>query len=343
MPADRQAIIRNAVQKARIDWFQYTINQEKAIYKLCENAAAQIEARIYRAAKEGKIPPQRLIWLLGSRINPNPDSIRGILVQLRPKLRSEVKKGITQSVTFGMKSQIHGLVDTKLPPRVKLGVGTSFIGKDGKIRTYDVTKGLYAKSTWAKINSDAVDFLMRTQYAGITFSDRVWDITWDAEKQIRSRVNTAVLTGDGVDKVAREIKPYLIRPDDRFHRIRKDGKLVLSKPAKAYRPGRGVYRSSFQRARRLARTEMHRAYHEGQIRYMQQKSWIDGAIWVVGGANPCDICSDLDGRFFKKDEIPGQPHPNCMCDLQTHIEYDPMPKEKPEMLPDTKKSILTSY
>jgi len=155
---------------------------------------------------------------------------------------------------------------------------------------------------------------MRTQYGRITFSQKVWDITWDAEKLIRNRVNTGVLLGESVNKVARDIRPYLAEPNARFHRVRKDGKLVLSKPAKAYHPGRGVYRSAYRNARRLARTEYARAFHEGTVRYVQKKNWLKGFISRVGSDNPAPYDEYVSGKFFPKDSPPMIPyHPNCMC------------------------------
>lgn len=336
----RQDTIRKAVQKSRKSWLHYTIAQEKAIYRALEEAQESITKTLLRYAEQGKLPPQRLTALLGSPTKPDPSSIRGIMRMLRPKLQSEIKRGITQSVNFGFETQIMGLNGVDIPKRAKLGLGDSFIGADGKLRKYDVKNGPYSASVWAKMNTNAVDFLMRTQYSGITLSQRIWDITWDTEKRIRGRITTGVALGESVDKVARDCKQYLIRPDDRFHRVRKDGKLVLSKPMKKFHPGRGVYRSSFQNARRLARTEMARAYHEGMIRYMKRKTWIDGGIWRLGGGGPwkCE-CPSLNGRFFKKGEFPGLQHVSCMCYIEPHIK----PEVKEPLLKAAKQQVATAY
>lgn len=314
--ASPQAIIQAATLKARKDWLDYTVKQEREIYALFDDAANRVQARINRYAKAGKIPPARLHTLLGSESNPHPDSIRGVMRDLRPRLQSQLKKGMTQSVNFGMKTQIYGMEAATIgvPPRAKIGVGSSFIAADGVLRTYDVKKEFYKASTWARVNSEAMDHLMKTQYGGITLSNRVWDISWDAEKRIRNRVNTAVLLGESVDTLATDLKRYLRNPNARFHRVRKDGKLVLSKAAKAYHPGRGVYRSAFQNARRVARTEMARAYNEGTIRYVSGKKWLKGYISHVGSNNPAPYDAEVDGKFFTKSDPPNIPyHPNCMC------------------------------
>jgi len=308
-----QETIRKAVLNSRKNWLHYTVKQEREIYALLSGAADKIEKRLNQYAVEGKLPPGRLISLLGANTKPNPDSIRGIIRQLRPGLNGHIKKGMRQSVSFGMQTYIYSLQNMKLPKNAKLGIGSSFIGVDGKIRTYDVGRELWKASVWGRINSDAMDYLLRTQYGRIAFSRKVWDITWDAEKLIRNRINTGVLLGESVDKVARDIKPYLAEPNARFHRVRKDGKLVLSKPAKAYHPGRGVYRSAYRNARRLARTEYARAYHEGMVRYVKKKTWLKGFISRVGSDNPAPYDEYVDGKFFPKNNPPMIPyHPNCV-------------------------------
>ena len=246
----REETIRQAVRAARKDWLHYNVRQERAIYKLLSEGADRIQTTLTRYAEQGKLPPGRLVSLLGKQTNPHPDSIRGILRRLRPDLHGHIAKGMRQSINLGMETYIHGMSDIKLPRNAKLGIGTSFIGKDGKIRPYNVGVEKWKNSVWGRINGDAMDFLMRTQYGRVTLSEKVWDITWEAEKAIRNRINTGVLLGESVDKIGREIRPYLAEPNARFHRVRKDGRLVLSQPARRYHPGRGVYRSAYQNARR---------------------------------------------------------------------------------------------
>lgn len=317
-----QEIISSATTKARREWLEFTVTQEKKLYRTLNDAASQIEARINRYAKQGKLPPERLVTLLGSERNPHPDSIRGIMRGLRPKLSGQIKDGMRQSVNFGMKTQIEGLKGVR--PIETLMVGSSFYGKDGKIRLYDVKKTTWPKSRWGKINTQAMDALMRTQFAGDTISKRVWDITHDAERMVRNRINTGVMLGDSVPSIARDCKAYLREPFKRFRRVKKDGKLVLSGPAKKFHPGRGIYRSSYQNAVRVARTELARAYNEGTVRYGIHKSWIKGWISRVGSNNPAPYDVSVNGKFFPKEAPPNIPyHPNCMCYPETVLDDTP--------------------
>ncbi len=327
--ATRAEIIKKAVLAARKDWLKYTVQQERQIYSLLDDAAKEIQRRILSETARGKIPPARLPALLGDPIRPRPGTIRDIMRQLNPKLSGQIKRGMKQSITHGLKSGVLDMAAAgEVPKGAKVSIGTSFIGKDGVVRTHDVRKELYAQSAWARINSDAMDHLVRTQYGGVTLSRRVWDITWEREKAIRNALQRGVLLGDSAAKLSREIRPHLVHPNDRFHKVRKDGKLVWSKPAQAVQRGRGVYKSAYKNAMRLARTEVNRAYHEGQIRYGQQKNWIDGYIWKLGGIGPWKcVCPDWAGRFFTKGNVPQRPHPQCMCWLSWHIKGTPKPEQ----------------
>ena len=304
MPS-REEIIKRATINARNSWVSYTLQQEKEIYQVFNQTANEIAKRIERYSVQGKVVPGRLKLLLGN--------IKDEMGILRPQLMGKLKTGTRQSIDYGIKSGIEG-VRGILPNRYKLGLGSSFIGKDGKIRRFDAKIEKYQDSMWAKINGDAMDALLRFQPAGITLSNRVWDISWQAEKAIRNRIQMGVLSGESASGLSRDIRGFLGEPKKLYRRVRKDGKLVLSKPAKAYHPGMGVSRSSYKNAMRLARTEYARAYTEGTYRYGAQKDWIKGYYFRTASGNPCPICSDYDGTFFPKDAPPPIPvHPNCYC------------------------------
>lgn len=72
-----------------------------------------------------------------------------------------------------------------------------------------------------------------------------------------------------------------------------------------------------RRAKMLARTEIIRAHHQGNIQEM--RNWaVEGvkvkAEWATGG-DPCEECSSLEGKVFTLDEIQSMIplHPSCKC------------------------------
>lgn len=79
-------------------------------------------------------------------------------------------------------------------------------------------------------------------------------------------------------------------------------------------------------AMRLARTEINNAFHYSQIRYTREMPWVEGYKWnkskVHGHVDVCDERAQQNhdglGRgVYKKKNVPGKAHPQCMCFLTT--------------------------
>jgi len=97
---------------------------------------------------------------------------------------------------------------------------------------------------------------------GRTISERVWKNFENIPKELETLVQNNIKEGKPAEHLAKNIEKYLIEPEKIFRRVRnpKTGKLEWTKAAQNYKPGQGVYRSSFKNAMRLARTEINRAY-----------------------------------------------------------------------------------
>jgi len=105
-----------------------------------------------------------------------------------------------------------------------------------------------------------------------------------------------------------------------------EGKLQLSKAAKEYHPGAGVYRSSYKNAMRVARTEINAAYHTADQLRWDKMDFVVGVRISLSGAHPAyDICDELQGDYPKNFKFTGW-HPNCLCQmtaiLKTEAEMD---------------------
>jgi hypothetical protein len=324
---DRATTIKKATLAARSSWLDYTVQQEAAIYRMFKDAAERIVGELHAATVAGKVPPARLTHLL--------NNLTAEVARLRPAFKAKIIAQITKSVDYGIKTGIKGMVAAGLDARYKVGIGTSYITLGGVVRRYDSRVQMYADSVWARINGEALDALIRFEPKALMFGQRVWDITWQAQKSISNAVNQAVALGKSGQQLSRDVRGFLVEPKKLYRRVRKDGRLVLSQAARDYRPGAGVYRSAYKNAMRMARTEMARAHYEGTVRYMAEKKWVDGGIWRLGNVEPCEICADLDGQFFEKGTEPMIPHPQCMCYMEPHIRNDPMPGGQHELEPDT--------
>lgn len=297
MPTSREQaeIIRRGIAAARKDFLGYTSGQEQKIYELLQAAADHIAGRIAQSEREGRIPAARLRPLLAT--------IEAEMAALRPKLRGQILTGMKNAVDQGLKAGLGAFSSEAAEGGRKIGIGTSYIGSDGKVRRYDSRAERYQDSRWGKINRNALEAMLKTP---LTVSDRVWDLTWAAEKRMKDIVMQALIQGDSAATLSRKIRPALIQP-----------KTLRGKAREAYHPGTGIYRSAFMNAMRLARTEYNRAFNEGLFRYAKEKQWIVGYVWHTGGSDPCDECDDLDGEYFEKGSEPEIPlHPNCMCFLE---------------------------
>ena len=174
-------------------------------------------------------------------------------------------------------------------------------------------------SRYGRKNLTARDAFQNRIVGGLTISDRVWNLTGQFKSEVEAAVDYAITQGIPANKLATEIQKYLKHPDKLFRRVRgADGKLRLSKPAQAFHPGQGVYRSSYKNARRLAATETNIAYRSADHLRWQDMDFILGIEvklsnnHTLNGVPFRDICDTLAGRYPKDYKFTGW-HPLCRC------------------------------
>lgn len=163
-------------------------------------------------------------------------------------------------------------------------------------------------------NAEALKAFQERKIDKFTISDRVWSITQNTKKELEFALDLGLSEGKSAQQLAREIKKYLREPDRLYRRVRdKHGNLTLSKNAKAYKPGQGVYRSSMANAVRLTKEENNLAYRESdQLRIMQNNDIVGYQIQLSNAHKIVDICDDLKG-FYPKNFIWKGWHIGCMC------------------------------
>lgn len=163
---------------------------------------------------------------------------------------------------------------------------------------------------------------------GLNLSQRVWNLAGQFKSELELGLDVGIRSGRSADDLSRDIRQYLRRPDMLFRRVRDEhGNLQLSRRAAAYHPGRGVYRSSYKNARRLAATETNIAYRTADHLRWQQMDFVVGIEIRTSPTNhPVpDICDDLKGKYPKDFKFTGW-HPHCRCHaitiLKTQEEVD---------------------
>lgn len=204
-------------------------------------------------------------------------------------------------------------------------------------------------------NMEAMDafFSRKTGEEGLSLSQKVWKYTGQYKEELENCLDLAIGEGTPANKLASKIQKYLQEPDKFYRRFRvktgedEDGNPVYGRiwkrrvydkesegykwvddNPKKYHPGRGVYRSSYRNAQRLARTETNIAYRTADFERWQQLDFVVGIEIKLSNNHPCtDICDDLKGIYPKTFQWKGW-HPNCRCYmvpvLATEKEIDEM-------------------
>lgn len=188
-------------------------------------------------------------------------------------------------------------------------------------------------------NNSALEAFLRRRTRGMDLSDRVWNYSESFRREIEMGIDLGLRSGESAAQMARSLRQYLRAPDKLFRRVRdRHGVLQLSKAAGAYHPGRGVYRSSYKNALRLAATETNMAYRTADHLRWQQLDFVVGIEirlsnnHTLNGARFTDICDTLAGRYPKDFKFTGW-HPMCRCHAVTVL------KTEAEMAEDTRRIL----
>lgn len=165
-------------------------------------------------------------------------------------------------------------------------------------------------------NLDAMKTFQGRKVDGMNLSERVWKYTQQFKAQIELGLDVGLGEGRSAQQLSRDLRQNLQDPDRLFRRVRdKRGNLQLSKAAKAFHPGIGVYRSSAKNAARLTRSEINMAYREADWMRWQQLDFVVGFEVHRSNREPrfkCALCDKLVGRYPKTFKFKGW-HPQCMC------------------------------
>lgn len=174
-------------------------------------------------------------------------------------------------------------------------------------------------------NYGARDAFKARQVDGLDLSERVWKYNTQFKNEIEMAVGQSILEGVPASRLAAQTKAFLQQPDKLFRRVRDaQGNLQLSRNARLYNPGQGVYRSSYKNALRLAATEINMAYRSADFERWQQMEFVLGIEIQLsnnhtikdsktGEVRPLtDICDELAGRYPKTFHFTGW-HPWCRC------------------------------
>lgn len=188
-------------------------------------------------------------------------------------------------------------------------------------------------------NPKALEAFIARKQQGLNLSDRVWNYTNQFKAEIEMGLDLGLRDGLSADEMSRQLRQYLRYPDKLFRRVRDEhGQLHLSKAAKAFHPGQGVYRSSYKNARRLAATESNIAYRTADYDRYQNLDFVVGIEvhlsnnHTLNGKPFEDICDQLKGRYPKDFKFTGW-HPLCRCHVTSVL------KTREELFADNERIL----
>ena len=286
--AKRQKVKRFSVQTFDAAHYRQTEQYTQAVDALFDKATAEIA----RAAAKGKYDPDK------------PFSFDDY-----PSV-----KAVMQSVTKQLASRITTVIETGSKKQWLFACSKN----DGFISSILDTSKL-SKAQLKKMqdqNLDALKTFQGRKVEGMNLSQRIWKYVGQYREQLEAALDAGLGEGRSAAQLSRDVRQNLREPNRLFRRVRdKRGNLVLSKAAKAFHPGRGVYRSSAKNAARLTRSEINMAYRESDYLRWQSLDFVVGFEVKRSNHEPlckCDICEKLKGRYPKHFKFKGW-HPQCMC------------------------------
>lgn len=230
--------------------------------------------------------------------------------------------------------EANGIIDgfrTKLNTIITVGISTEWAFANAKNDAW--VKALFSnpKEGYMLHNLKALDAYQNRKVYGHKLSDRVWHYTKQFEEFIELSLSVNISEGRSAASISRDVRSQLKYPDKLFRRVRdRFGNLVLSRNARSFHPGQGVYRSSYQNAMRMARTEINGAYRQSDHERWQQLDFVVGVDIRVSKSHqawlakewfprfkhrpvmPMEICDAMAGRYPKDFKFIGW-HPNCKC------------------------------
>ena len=281
-----------------------------------------------------------------------PNGVSAVFSFSDSKRLSEQANAILRALYSGVYNEIKGGVIAEWENANKScdTLITSIFGK--KVKEDNHYARFFAR------NKESVDafFKRKSGYGGLNLSQRVWKYVGDFKTEMEMALSVAMGEGKSAATISREVRKYLQRPDMMFRRFRvktgeqdifdADGNVVGKEPVygrvwkrkvvdavtgnvswqtvnlKDYSFGRGVYRSSYKNAMRLARTETNMAYRTADQERWRQLDFVIGYRVVLSDNHPePDICNDLSARrgekgsrgVYPKDFVFKGWHPQCRC------------------------------
>ncbi len=286
--------------------------------------------KFFRIAGEGREVSARKTPHCGLLLHdPSGDLNKQFAVRSKKKCLGEIRNVINSgdSFSFDKNPSAKKRVDSML--KTLQGNLTNTVSQYsqtvGRVATQTAKDGVKASVSPSKKEQDFVDKLSddamknarksASESAGeAKMSSSVWNFDDYSKKEIQAIINAGIRKGLTVQGIADSVAPYLNNP------LLEDAEPEFQK----IQTPKGVYKSAYKNALRLARTEVMRAYDEAEWNSYQNDPMVVGfevktsnnhTVLIHGKRVPLkDMCDQLAGKYPKSFKFTGW-HPQCRCTM----------------------------
>ncbi len=185
--------------------------------------------------------------------------------------------------------------------------------------TYDFLKAAgvpgVTPDLFYKVNEKALKATInRTFQDGYTFSERVWKISETFKDDVIDVINLGMAQGKDNLKIAEALTTFVDVGKKGIKRPKVYGKIHRGN-GKLYKR---ISKSVDWRALRLIRSEQYMSIQDAELERGRLNPACILYNWVKNSYTVHDCeCADLAANSpYKEDEVPGFPHPNCMCTIE---------------------------
>lgn len=244
------------------------------------------EAELFVTLRDAASEAERMIVALGKGNTIRKSQLRLILREIH-KMQREMYRTIGKQTEAGMVRAARAAADAETQVNRLL-----FETTNTSITDFAAAMRAQAEAGVANLASKGAN--------GIPLSRQVYRTNAWSNDILDRKIRTAILLGKSAKELAADVRKF-INPRT---------------------PGGVTYA-----ANRLARSEINNAFHRTQIDLRKGDPWTEGFKWNLSGSHPRpDKCNDYaekshhrggDVGVFRVSEVPGKPHPQCLCFITT--------------------------
>ena len=153
---------------------------------------------------------------------------------------------------------------------------------------------------------------LNRKLSDVTLSQRIWKYTNMYKMELESRIAVAIVNGEPERTFTQSLIKFLKNPYDTLSvtdpKLWKARRLFMK-----YKPGTGVYKSSYANIKRLVRTELFSSYRKADNIIWNLSDKVKGVLVYLNSAHPKeDICDYMVGIYPKSYLFLGF-HSACIC------------------------------